>query len=58
MVSWKKSLTTQSSKTINLTVNALDSKDVLSKLEELKRPLAEMLNGTNQAYGLNAGLGV
>lgn len=52
------SLTTQSSKTINLTVNALDSKDVLSKLEELKRPLAEMLNGTNQAYGLNAGLGV
>jgi len=41
--------------TINLTVNALDSKDVLSKLEEIKRPLTEMINGTNQVYGLQNG---
>ena len=41
--------------TINLTVNALDSKDVISKLEEIKRPLTEMINGTNQIYGLQNG---
>jgi len=44
-----------SGSSINLTVNALDSKDVLSKLEEIKRPLSEMINGTNQIYGLQNG---
>lgn len=38
----------------NLTVNvtAMDSQDVLRSLDKIKRPLAEMLNGTNRSYNL------
>jgi len=44
--------------TLNINITAMDSKDVISKLEEVKRPLAEMLNGTNRAYNLTAGVGI
>jgi len=40
----------------NLTVHiqAMDSQDVLRAMDSIKRPLAEMLNGTNRSYNLGA----
>jgi len=38
--------------TVNIT--AMDSKDVLRAMDQIKRPLAEMLNGTNRSYNLGA----
>ena len=43
---------------IAITIQALDTKDVLSKLEEIKRPLTEMINGTNNIYGLQNGVAI
>lgn len=51
-------LKSSSGNSLNITINAFDSKDVLNKLEEIKRPLAEMLNGTNRAYNLTSGVGI
>jgi len=46
------------SNSIAITIQALDTKDVLSKLEEIKRPLTEMINGTNNVYGLQNGVAI
>lgn len=37
---------------LNLTITAMDSADVLRSLDKIKRPLVEMLNGTNRTYNL------
>ena len=37
---------------INLTVNAIDSQGMLQAVESIKRPLAEMVNGTNATYNM------
>lgn len=40
----------------NLTVQvtAMDSQDVLRAMDKIKRPLAEMMNGTNRTYNMGA----
>ena len=38
--------------TIQLSVTAMDSQDVIRAMDKIKRPLAEMLNGTNRTYNL------
>lgn len=37
---------------LTVQVTAMDSQDVLRSLDKIKRPLAEMLNGTNRSYNL------
>lgn len=39
---------------LTVQVTAMDSQDVLRSLDKIKRPLAEMLNGTNRSYNLGA----
>lgn len=39
---------------LNVTVQALDSKDVLANMDKIKRPLAEMLSGASRQYNLGS----
>ena len=41
-----------SNNTIQLAITAMDSQDVIRALDKIKRPLAEMVNGTTRAYNL------
>lgn len=37
---------------INIEIKALDSQDVIRALDKIKRPIAEMINGTTRTYNL------
>jgi len=40
------------SNSLTVNITAMDSQDVLRSMDKIKRPLAEMLNGTNRSYNL------
>lgn len=42
----------QQAANINIEIRALDSQDVIRALDKIKRPLAEMVNGTSRTYNL------
>lgn len=37
---------------VQFSITAMDSQDVLRAMDKIKRPLADMMNGTNRAYNL------
>jgi len=37
---------------VNFAITAMDSQSVIAAIDKIKRPLAEMMNGTNRAYNL------
>lgn len=39
---------------VTFQITAMDSQDVLRAMDKIKRPLAEMMNGTNRTYNLGA----
>jgi hypothetical protein len=39
---------------ISFSITAMDSQDVIRAMDKIKRPLTEMLNGTNRTYNLGA----
>ena len=41
-----------SSNTLQVNVTAMDSQDVLRAMDKIKRPLAQMMSGTNRTYNL------
>ena len=41
-----------SNNTIQLAITAMDSQDVIRSLDKIKRPLTEMINGTNRTYNM------
>lgn len=42
------------SRSLQVSVTAMDSQDVLRAMDKIKRQLAEMMNGTNRSYNLGA----
>lgn len=41
-----------SANNLSVSVQAMDSQDVLRAMDKIKRPLVEMMNGTNRAYNM------
>jgi hypothetical protein len=37
---------------INFSITAMDSQDVIRAMDKIKRPLTEMINGTNKSYNM------
>ena len=42
----------QNAMNVEFNITAMDSQDVLRAMDKIKRPLAEMMNGTNRTYNL------